>query len=107
MDYFITLTLKYPNKQFFIKDTYDTLEWFEKNIPKPSDEELKAYWEEIKGDYFKENMRQERNQLLQESDFCALPDYPQRDKWIVYRHNLRTLPETWSESNPAFPSPPE
>ena len=70
-------------------------------------EELKEYWEVIKEEYFKENMREERNQLLQASDFCALPDYPQRDKWIVYRHNLRTLPETWSESNPAFPSPPE
>jgi hypothetical protein len=106
MDYFITLTFKYPNKQFFIKDTYDTLEWFEKNIPKPSDEELKEYWEEIKGDYFKENMRQERNQLLQESDFRVVSDYPQRDKWILYRHNLRTLPETWTEGTP-FPSPPE
>jgi len=58
MDYFITLTFKYPNKQFFIKDTYDTLEWLEPNIPKPSDEQLKEYWEEIKEDYFKENMRQ-------------------------------------------------
>ncbi len=84
MDYFITLTFKYPNKQFFIKDTYDTLEWLEPNIPKPSDEQLKEYWEEIKEDYFKENMRQKRNQLLQESDFRVVSDYPQRDKWIVY-----------------------
>ncbi len=105
MDYFITLTIKYPNKQFFIKDTYDTLEWFEKNIPKPSDEQLKAYWEEIKGDYFKENMREERNRLLQESDFRVVADYPQREAWLSYRHNLRTLPETWSEGTP-FPTPP-
>ena len=79
---------------------------YNRNIPKPSDEELKEYWEEIKGDYFKENMRQERNQLLQESDFRVVSDYPQRDKWILYRHNLRTLPETWTEGTP-FPSPPE
>ena len=106
MDYFITLTLKYPNKQFFIKDTYDTLEWLEKNIPKPSDEELKEYWEEIKGDYFKENMREERNQLLQESDFRVVSDYPQRDKWIVYRAKLREFPSVWLPEMP-FPETPE
>jgi ribosomal protein L29 len=98
--------MKYPNKQFFIKDTYDTLEWLEKDIPKPSDEELKEYWEEIKEEYFKENMRQKRNQLLQESDFRVVSDYPQRDKWIVYREKLRNLPSIWVEGTP-FPSPPE
>jgi hypothetical protein len=106
MDYFITLTMKYPNKQFFIKDTYDTLEWFEKNIPKPSDEQLKAYWEEIKGDYFKENMREERNRLLQESDFRVVADYPQREAWILYRAKLRDFPTVWTDGTP-FPSPPE
>ena len=106
MDYFITLTFKYPNKQFFIKDTYDTLEWLEKNIPKPSDEELKAYWEEIKVDYFKENMREHRNSLLRESDICALPDFPQRDKWIVYRQELRDFPSVWTPEMP-FPIKPE
>ena len=106
MDYFITLTMKYPNKQFFIKDTYDTLEWLEPNILKPSDEELKEYWEEIKEDYFKENMRQERNRLLQESDFRVVSDYPQRDKWIVYRQSLRDFPSIWAEGRP-FPEKPE
>ena len=106
MDYFITLTMKYPNKQFFIKDTYDTLEWLEPNILKPSDEELKEYWEEIKDDYFKENMRQERNRLLQASDFRALPDYPNRKAWLSYRRKLRNLPSIWVEGMP-FPSPPE
>jgi hypothetical protein len=106
MDYFITLTMKYPNKHFFIKDTYDTLEWFEKNIPKPSDEELKEYWEEIKVDYFKENMRQERNQLLQASDFRVVSDYPQRDKWILYRQELRNFPSVWVEGM-EFPTSPE
>ena len=106
MDYFITLTFKYPNKQFFIKDTYDTLEWLEPNIPKPSDEQLKEYWEEIKEDYFKENMRQKRNQLLQESDFRVVSDYPQRDKWIVYRQELRDFPSIWTEGI-EFPTSPE
>ena len=106
MDYFITLTFKYPNKQFFIKDTYDTLEWLEPNIPKPSDEQLKEYWEEIKEDYFKENMRQKRNQLLQESDFRVVSDYPQRNKWLAYREALRDFPSVWTPEMP-FPEKPE
>ena len=54
-------------------------------------------------------MRQERNQLLKDCDSRVLSDYPNTNKeaWITYRHNLRTLPETWSESNPAFPIKPE
>jgi ribosomal protein L29 len=98
--------MKYPNKQFFIKDTYDTLEWLEKDILKPSDEELKEYWEEIKEEYFKENMRQERNRLLQESDFRVVSDYPQRDKWILYRQELRDFPSVWVEGM-EFPTSPE
>ena len=54
-------------------------------------------------------MRQERNQRLKDSDFRVLSDYPHTNKeaWITYRQQLRDFPETWSESNPAFPSPPE
>jgi len=57
----------------------------------------------------KDNMRQERNQRLKYCDFRVLSDYPNTNKeaWITFRHNIRTLPETWSESNPAFPIKPE
>jgi len=53
-------------------------------------------------------MRQERNQLLKDCDFRVLSDYPNTNKeaWISYRQELRTLPETWVEGTP-FPSPPE
>jgi len=53
-------------------------------------------------------MRQVKNQLLKDCDFRVLSDYPNANKeaWITYRQQLRTLPETWSEINPAFPSPP-
>ena len=54
------------------------------------------------------HMRQERNQLLKDSDFRVLPDYPNTNKeaWITYRQDLRNLPETWVEDM-EFPSPPE
>jgi len=104
MNYYITLSTKYPSKQFYVEDTYESLEWFDDEA-KPTDEELKQHWEEIKDDYFKDIMRTERNMLLSASDFRALPDYPDRDKWIIYRQQLRNLPSIWT-TGMEFPQPP-
>jgi len=53
-------------------------------------------------------MRQERNQLLKESDFRMLPDYPNTNKeaWELYRQELRDFPALWSEGMD-FPTKPE
>jgi len=103
MDY--VLIEYYPNNVWICGDTYESLIWKDTTTEKPSEEELNIKWEELK----KENMRQERNQLLKDCDFRVLPDYPDtnKDAWVLYRHNLRTLPETWTVDNPAFPSLPE
>ena len=106
MDYFVTMSFKFPNKEFYIKDTYDSLEWFETTIPKPTDEELQQYWQEIEFEYFKGIMVKHRNMLLISSDFRALPDFPNRDQWLSYRQQLRDLPINWTIDTP-FPKPPE
>ena len=51
---------------------YENIEWKDKTEPKPTEEELNLKWEELK----KDNMRQERNQLLKDCDFIVLSDYP-------------------------------
>jgi len=53
-------------------------------------------------------MRKERKKLLKDSDIMMLSDYPHTNKeaWVSYRQELRTLPETWVEGM-EFPSPPE
>jgi len=53
-------------------------------------------------------MRQERNRLLQESDYRALPDFPSANKeaWLSYRQALRDFPTVWTEGM-AFPQKPE
>jgi hypothetical protein len=51
-------------------------------------------------------MREKRNKLLRESDYTALPDFPQRDKWILYRQALRDFPSIWLPDRP-FPETPE
>ena len=46
----------------------------------------------------------ERNQLLKDCDFRVLPDYPDANKetWILYRHNLRILPELGAKTTHKF-----
>ena len=63
---------------------------------------MDVLWTEMEIDV----IREKRNKLLQESDYRALPDYPQRDKWILYRQELRDFPSVWVK-NMEFPSPPE
>ena len=105
MDYFVTMSFKFPNKEFYIKDTYESLEWFESS-PKPTDEELQQYWEEVKYEYFKGITVKQRNMLLISSDYRALPDFPNRDQWLSYRQQLQNLPLNWTIDT-QFPKPPE
>ena len=50
-------------------------------------------------------LRQERNQLLKDCDHCALPDFPNRENYILYRQELRELPENWTIDT-TFPQNP-
>ena len=56
-------------------------------------------------EYFKGIMVKQRNMLLISSDYRALPDFPNRDQWLVYRQLLRDLPANWTIDTP-FPEPP-
>jgi len=95
----------YPDNVWICGETYESLKWKDKTDPKPTQEQLESLGQELKK---KDEMRQERNQLLKDSDFRLLPDYPNTNKeaWELYRQELRELPETWEEGTP-FPSPPE
>lgn len=105
MDYNRILNQFYPNKNFFCKDTYESIEWRELEIVKPTKEELHNLYESVKYQWAFDKMRIERNMLLIECDWRALPDYPDREKWIIYREKLRNFPSIW-EPNMPFPEPP-
>jgi hypothetical protein len=94
MNYFRVLNQFYPNMNFFCKDTYESLEWREKEIPKPTKEELCELYESVKNEWAMCKLRNERDALLKESDIYALSDYPHKsqeikDKWVSYRQALR------------------
>ena len=102
MDYSKILTKYYLNKSWSCGETYETIEWYDTTIPKPTEEELELRYDDLLMD----EMREKRNQLLKESDYTALPDFPQRDKWILYRQALRDYPSIWLPDRP-FPETPE
>ena len=102
MDYSKILTKYYLNYSWCCGETYDSLEWYDTTLAKPTEEELLLRYDDLLMD----EMREKRNQLLKESDYTALPDYPQRDKWLAYRQELRDLPSLWLPDMP-FPEKPE
>ena len=103
MDYSKVLIKHYEGLGWSCNETYESIKWNDTATPKPTKEELDTLWMEIK----KDEMREERNQLLKDSDYRVLPDYPavNKEEWITYRQSLRDFPATWVEGTP-FPNPP-
>ena len=97
-----TLLRYYKENSWSCGDTYESLEWTD-ITPKPSKEHLENVWIDLS----KEMMREERNQLLKESDYTVLRDFPTSNKqsWLDYRQQLRDFPSVWSVGFP-FPSSP-
>jgi len=54
------------------------------------------------------SVRAQRNDLLSKSDWTQLPDAPvDRERWAIYRQQLRDLPETVDPSKVQWPLPPD
>ena len=98
-----TLLRYYKENYWSCGNTYETLEWTDIITPQPSKEHLENLWIDLS----KEMMREERNQLLKESDYTALIDFPSTNKeaWLDYRQQLRDFPSVWTEGV-LFPSKP-
>ena len=101
VDYVSVLEKHYPEVGFGLEDnSYNSIQFEYGEVP--SKEHLDKLWTEMELDV----IREKRNKLLQESDYTALPDFPQRDKWILYRQALRDFPSIWLPDRP-FPEKPE
>jgi len=91
----LKILLKYHlNDKWCCEDTYESIEWHDTTTPKPSKEHLELLYDDL----LKEEMREERNQLLKDSDYTVLPDFPSANKqaWLDYRQQLRDFPSVWS-----------
>ena len=99
MNYAFVMIKKFPNKDWSIIDTYESLKWNATDEPKPTDEHLKELWEELKNEYYLKDIRQKRDYLLSSSDKYCLVDWPQtveqKESRLQYRQSLRDLPSLY------------
>ena len=86
----------------------DKLIWNDKEELRPTDEEIAMKVKELEAAQPLNQLRIERNELLMETDYIMVSDYPHTDKqaWIKYRQDLRDLPKTADLSNVEYPTKP-
>ena len=83
-----------PNCAFGCGDTYDSIEWYSTNTqPLPTEDEVNAKVAELKTAEPMRLLREERNRLLQETDWRASSDLIISEEWKIYRQRLRDLTE--------------
>ena len=86
----------------------DKLIWNDKEELRPTDEEIALKVKELEAAQPLKQLREERNELLMETDYIMVSDYPHTDKqaWLDYRQALRDLPQTADLSNVEYPTKP-
>lgn len=115
-NYADAILLLRPEAVFTIhKNEYSTLEWYDVEQSKPSEEEINAKIAELQAAEPMRLLRIERSRLLQHSDWMANSDVVMTDDWRVYRQALRDLPANSQPEldnngnliNVTWPTPPE
>ena len=112
-----------PNAVWTLRgDTYDGLEWLDKNQTKPTEEEVNAKISELEKNEPHRLLREERNKRLAECDWVVTKyaeyGYNIPKEWRTYRQALRDLPSITYEpkldgrgqlimDSVAWPTPPE
>ena len=104
MNYGFVLNKYYGDKKWACGLTYDEFYWDEEEAPKPPDDHLQSLWKSL--ELQTDTMRQKRNSLLAQTDYKVVSDFPQRDKWLIYRQELRDFPSIWTPET-SFPTQPE
>jgi len=95
-----------PNAEWVV--TGDTIRWDSPDIAQPTDAEIDAEVARLTADEPWAALRAERDRLLGETDWWALPDSPaMSDAESAYRQALRDLPaNTADPANPVWPPKP-
>ena len=112
-----------PNAEWTLRgDTYDGLEWLDKNQTKPTEEEVNAKISELEKNEPHRLLREERNKRLAECDWVVTKyaeyGYNIPKEWRAYRQALRDLPSisyrpeldefgNLKMDSVAWPTPPE
>lgn len=90
-----TLVHYYQDKKWILDGPdYTGLTWISDDCEKPTENELNLKKAELQAAEPLRLLRQQRNQLLQQSDWMAVSDRTMTQAQIDYRQALRDLPET-------------
>lgn len=107
------LSKKYSGTEWTITgDDYNTLQWYPSNsIPKPTEEELRAFDAEVSLELRWDAVKYKRNKLLEVCDWTQLTDSPlsteTKTAWANYRQQLRDVPQQGVEpENVVWPTQP-
>jgi len=83
-----------PDAQFVYSDT-QIMQWHDTR-PQPTEEEIQNKLAELKAAEPMRQLRIQRNQLLQQTDWWVLPDRAPTQAQLDYRQALRDLPQNSS-----------
>ena len=92
-------------------ETYESIV-FPEGYEKPSKEAFEAKLKELIDAQPLENLREERNRRITQTDYLATIDYPhatpeKKQEWLDYRQALRDLPSVTEDPlNPVWPTIP-
>ena len=94
-----------PGAEWVIRD--DSLEWHSPEITQPTESEIQAEITRLQAEQPWNELRQQRNNLITETDYLALSDATMTDDMKTYRQALRDLPaNTTDPANPVWPTKP-
>ena len=83
-----------PKCEYMLEgENYSGITWLDKNQTLPTEQEVLEKLEELKKERPFVLLREERNRLLQETDWRASSDLIISEEWKIYRQRLRDLPE--------------
>ena len=95
----------FPSCQFSI--TKGVITWLSPDITQPTEAEIQAEIARLEAEQPWNELRQERNRLIAETDYLALSDSTLTTEMATYRQALRDLPaNTTDPTNPVWPVRP-
>jgi hypothetical protein len=81
-----------------VGNEYSGLRWDSVEFEKPTEAQIQAKIAELTAAEPLRLLREQRNQLLAQSDWMANSDVTMSEEWRVYRQALRDLPNTQTPS---------
>ena len=90
------LNAMYPSAKWVLRG--NELEWLDSIQTEPTEEEIQVKIAELTAAEPLRLLREQRNQLLAQSDWMANSDVTMSEEWRVYRQALRDLPNTQTPS---------